>query len=62
MKENRYEEWKFDKKRAVKSLEELSVGRNVFRDDDVFELVQVINRCNDLEEEVDKLQSIVKLI
>lgn len=49
------QDWKFDKKNVVKALEELSCHiLNPLNDDNVFELVQLINHCEDLEQALDK--------
>lgn len=49
------EDWKFDKKRAVSALQNLSYHiLNPLNDDNVFELVRLINHCEDLEKALDK--------
>lgn len=49
------QDWKFDKKKASKALQELSCHiLNPFNDDNVFELVRVITHCMDLEKALDK--------
>ncbi|RGT23169.1 hypothetical protein [Thomasclavelia ramosa] len=49
------QDWKFDKKKASKALQELSCHiLNPFNDDNVFELVRVITYCMDLEKQLDK--------
>ena len=51
----REQDWKFDKKKASKALQELSCHiLNPFNDDNVFELVRVITYCMDLEKQLDK--------
>lgn len=48
------QDWKFDKKKASKALQELSCNINPFRDKNVAELVRVITYCMDLEQSLDK--------
>lgn len=49
------QDWKFDKKKASKALQELSCHiLNPFNDDNVFELVRVITYCMSLEKALDK--------
>lgn len=52
-------DWEFDKKNVVKALEELSCHiLNPLNDDNVFELVQLINHCEDLEKALDKAKEL----
>lgn len=53
--------YKFNKKKAVSALENLSLRANasVFRDDDVFEIIQLINYCEDLESELKEQSKII---
>ena len=48
------QDWKFDKKKASASLQELSCHTNPFRDENVATLVRVITYCMDLEKQLDK--------
>lgn len=48
------QDWKFDKKKASTSLQELSCYTNSFRDENVATLVRVITYCMDLEKALDK--------
>lgn len=48
------QDWKFDKKKASKALQELSCNINPFRDENVAELVRVITYCMSLEKALDK--------
>ena len=48
------EDWKFDKEKASKALQELSRHVNPFRDENVAELVRVITYCMSLEKALDK--------
>ena len=48
------QDWKFDKDKASKALQELSRRVNPFRDENVAELVRVITYCIDLEKQLDK--------
>lgn len=48
------QDWKFDKKKASKALQELSCHFNPFRDENVAELVRVISYCMSLEKALDK--------
>ncbi len=48
------QDWKFDKDKASKALQELSCHINPFRDECVAELVRVITYCMDLEKQLDK--------
>ena len=47
------QDWKFDKKKASKALQELSCHVNPFRDENVAELVRVISYCMSLEKALD---------
>lgn len=48
------QDWKFDKKKASTSLQELSCHTNPFRDENVATLVRVISYCMSLEKALDK--------
>lgn len=48
------QDWKFDKDKASKALQELSCHVNPFRDENVAELVRVITYCMSLEKALDK--------
>ena len=48
------QDWKFDKDKASKALQELSRHVNPFRDENVAELVRVISYCVSLEKALDK--------
>lgn len=48
------QDWKFDKDKASKALQELSRHVNPFRDENVAELVRVISYCMSLEKALDK--------
>ena len=51
-------EYKFDKKKSAKSLENLSKHvSNPLNNDDVFEIVQLINYCEDLEKIIERMDS-----
>ena len=53
------QDWKFDKKKASKALQELSCNINPFRDENVAELVRVITYCMDLEQALDKACEVI---
>lgn len=54
----------FDKDKATSALENLSTKSqvNIFRDDDVFELVQLINYCMDLEDIIKEKEEIINML
>lgn len=56
--------YKFNKKKAVSALENLTLraGASVFRDDDVFEIIQLINYCEDLESVLKDKQDIIIML